>query len=164
MEEKNENSPGYTKKTIKQRLDNKYMSTLKYPATSTDWNDTQSKLQDIRLFYSKLYSSERIDTTSVDDMLSQVSEVMTKEESDQIIVVISFEDILEGASRSPKFSSLGMNSLPYKILKVILSHPRRERIITNEFNDTIMMEDCIKIKFPSFLQNKTVCYLSSWLF
>lgn len=137
--EQNEKSPGYIKKTIDRRLEMKTMPMLKHPTNATECNDTKSKLNAVHSFYSKLYSPERIDINSMDEMLNHITKFITQEESDQLIDDIPFSDILEGTRRSPKFSSPGLDGLPYEILNIIASQPICQNIITKVYNDAIKL-------------------------
>ncbi|KAG1076428.1 hypothetical protein G6F42_025523 [Rhizopus arrhizus] len=58
--ENSEKSPGYIKRTIQQRLDQRTITNLNHPRTGQCCLDTTSKLNAAERFYQKLYTDERI--------------------------------------------------------------------------------------------------------
>jgi hypothetical protein len=152
--ENSEKSPGYIKKTIQQRLDQRTIPILKHPSSGDDCLDTESKLNAAEVFYQDLYTEEHIDLDSLNTMLGHIDRTVSPEDATQITEPIDYDDILHGASRTPKESSPGLDGIGYEILYLIVSHPSCRDIILQVFNDALH-----SAKFPKFWQASCIILL-----
>lgn len=58
-----------------------------------------------------------------------INKSIFKDEAEEITQDISFEEVKQGAKRSPQKSSPGLDGLPYEILNIVINHPRCKEII-----------------------------------
>ncbi|KAK4517558.1 putative PHD type zinc finger protein with BAH domain-containing protein [Mucor velutinosus] len=113
--EQSEKSPGNIKHIIDQRVDQRTVAMLKHPSTGEACLDMETKLNATESFYQDLYTEEPID----------------------------YDDILDGARRTPKQGSPGLDGIGYEILYLLVSHPSCRDIIHQVFNDAVRLA-----KFP----------------
>ncbi|KAK4522081.1 Mediator of RNA polymerase II transcription subunit 20 (Mediator complex subunit 20) [Mucor velutinosus] len=124
--EQSEKSPGYIKHTIDQRVDQRTVAMLKHPSTGEACLDMETKLNATESFYQDLYTEEPID----------------------------YDDILDGARRTPKQGSPGLDGIGYEIFYLLVSHPSCRDIIHQVFNDAVLLA-----KFPKAWQASCIIIL-----
>lgn len=152
--ELSEKSPGYIKRTISQRADQRTISMLKHPSTGEACLDTATKLNAVQIFYQDLYTDEPIDLDSLNFMLGHIDRTVSSEDADFIMEPIDYDDILQGARRTPKESSPGLDGIGYEILLLLVSHPSCRDIFHQVFNDAIRLA-----KFPKSWQASCIIIL-----
>jgi hypothetical protein len=110
---KNENSLSYIKRTIDQRREARTLNIIKHPNTRNENNNKDSKIGAAEYFYSKLYTEERIDINYLDVILNHINKSIFKDETEEITQGIYFEETKQGAKRSPRKSSPGLDVFPH---------------------------------------------------
>jgi len=141
--EEGEISPGYLKRSIAVRSAKKLIPPLIHPSTDLPCRSKDEMLDAASFFYKELYSPDEVDPMSITTLLNRLpsSLKLSAEESASITCSISYEDILEAFSRSPKTSSPGMDGLPYEIVKLIVEHPSCRKIVTDVYNNALSFSD-----------------------
>ncbi|KAG1440683.1 hypothetical protein G6F55_013431 [Rhizopus delemar] len=135
--ENNEKSAGYLKRTAESRNIKRNITKLVHPETGLECLDIKAKLDAASNFYSTLYSTEPIDHHDLESMLNTIDKQVSPSDAKHIISSISFDDILDGARRTPHKSSPGMDGLPYEILHLIISHLSCKSLVLEVYNDAI---------------------------
>ncbi|KAK4521913.1 uncharacterized protein ATC70_004451 [Mucor velutinosus] len=152
--EQSEKSPGYIKHTIDQRVDQRTIAMLKHPSTGEACLDTETKLNAAESFYQDLYTEEPIDMDCLNTMLGHIDRTVSPEDATMIMEPIDYDDILDGARRTPKQSSPGLDGIGYEILYLLVSHPSCRDIIHQVFNDAVR-----SAKFPKSWQASCIIIL-----
>ena len=133
----NEKSAGYLKRTATARQRRRHILHLVHPDTGVMCTDPQSKLNAAADFYQNLYSTEPTDNSCIDDLLAHIDKTMDAQQAESLVEPLTFDDIIQGARRSPKQSSPGRDGLPYEILCLIIDHPACKNLVVTVFNDAI---------------------------
>ena len=112
--EHGEKSAGYLKRTISSRSARRLIPELQHPLTSASCT-TPTALQDaVVLFYSQLYSPEPIDYNSVSTLTSSLHSLASTF-LDALTAKVTLDELIEGASRSPRSSCPGTDGIPYEL-------------------------------------------------
>ncbi|GAN07796.1 hypothetical protein MAM1_0176d07300 [Mucor ambiguus] len=89
--------------------------------------------------YIKKTIDRRLDMRSMTMLKHPTTPRTDRHKHGQLIEPIPFEEILEETRRSPKFSSPGLDGIPYEFSNIITSQRICQDIITNVYNDTIKL-------------------------
>ncbi|OBZ80131.1 hypothetical protein A0J61_11820, partial [Choanephora cucurbitarum] len=103
--ENNEKSAGYLKRTATTRQKKGYATKFFHPTTGAECSNPASMTDAASDFYESLFRAEPVNSDSINTMLSAISNKLPKEEADDLLADITFDDIIKGAKRSPKQSS-----------------------------------------------------------
>jgi len=138
--EKGETSAGYLKRTIETRNVKRNMPPLLHPTTQTlcvTPNDMQNA---VTSFYSSLYTPDPIDEESTQDLTSLIlpQDQLPSSASITLLRPFTVEELIEGASRSPRKSSPGVDGLPYEILVLLFQHPRTSSLASSVYSDALL--------------------------
>jgi hypothetical protein len=153
--ENGEKSAGYLKRTATARTAQTRIHALQHPVTRASCTTSESMKDAARCFYERLYSTEDVDTSSMNELLSYVSTStrLTATDVEALTMPFTLEEIQLACYSPPKQSSPGMDGLPYDILRLILTDPNASALITTIYNQAL---DNV---FPSSWQETCVTLL-----
>lgn len=119
--ENGEISAGYLKRTIATRSSRQNITSLIYRATEEICTSPEGLQNATTAFYSDLYTHANIDNLCVQILCDTISPHHTIPKEDHTILNKPFnlQDLIKEASRSPRHSSPGTDSLPYELLFVL---------------------------------------------
>ncbi|KAG1533278.1 hypothetical protein G6F51_012703 [Rhizopus arrhizus] len=149
-------SAGYLKRTVATRSAKQHVPPLIHPETQVICNTKNEMLDAASTFYSSLYSPEPVDQSAIDDLLGALPDSLKLSTTAQSLMEapLTFDDIVEGVSRSPRRSSPGSDGLPYEILSLIVNHADCRDIVLAVYNDAL----CYGV-FPSSWKETCVSIL-----
>lgn len=145
--ENGEKSAGFLKRIHEKRNDQQYMGSIE----ESDLNQQQStqqastasdpaRIRDIvKMYYTKLYSTEVIDNQKLDEFLDSIrfNETVSPEENEQLLEEITMEELLQQVKRSPRRSSPGNDGLGYPFLNILFRIPAIQPIILEVYNGAL---------------------------
>ncbi|OAD74095.1 hypothetical protein PHYBLDRAFT_63954 [Phycomyces blakesleeanus NRRL 1555(-)] len=147
---------GYLKRAISICQSRKVIASLCHPLTNDIFTTPNTMTEAAAVFYEGLYTSDPIDHSAVDELLPHLPSDLHLPElaQDYMTLLFALDTIQSGAARSPSFSSLGPDGLPYEILHLVFTHPMCGNIVSQIYNDSLS-----KGIFSLSWQSTCVCLL-----
>jgi hypothetical protein len=132
-------SAEYLKRTVQQRSTSHLIPLLIHPRTGVLSTSKEDILDAPSTFYSKLYSTNDIDQSAIDDLLEiyHIHYACHLEDQAFLKAPFTFDDLLKGVARCPSKSNPGEDGLPYETLQLIINHPDCREITLVVFNDAL---------------------------
>lgn len=132
-------SAGFLKRTVQQRQQRTHIAQLKHPDTGvicTSSNDIWMQL--LRSTQHSIHQilSMRIPFNKCWMIFHHLFNCL-KPLVTQLLKPITFNDLVNSLSRSPKRSSPGLDGIPYSILRLLISHPDCRHIALTVYNDAL---------------------------
>ena len=138
--ENGETSAGYLKRTIETRAIKKNMPSLIHPVSQSICDSPDTMQDAVTSFYTSLYTPDPIDASSVESLSQSIlsEHRLPSSASTGLLRPFSIDDIIEGASRSPKKSSPGTDGLPYEIVVLLFRHSRTATLASSIYSDALI--------------------------
>lgn len=127
------------KRTIQQRNQQRTLKGVRDPLSDVLSTDPPSMQQASKNVYEHLYSSELVDASAIQSIVSKIKDEhrISPSDSETLIAPFNFDELKEGVKRSPRKSSPGMDSLPYEILRLVFHHRYLKLLAIKIFNDAL---------------------------
>ncbi|KAL9558681.1 hypothetical protein PS6_001149 [Mucor atramentarius] len=137
--EQGETSAGYLKRTINARAIKRSIDGLIDPTTNLICTSPYSMPSAAFGFYEQLYSTNPVDTDSIDQLCHFIPESDTLQASDHPVLLCPFiiDDLLHGTHRTSPLSSPGVDGIPYPILSILFQHYATAQLALRVFNDAL---------------------------
>lgn len=137
--EQGETSAGYLKRTIHARAIKRSIDGLLDPTTNLLCTSPSSMQGAAFGFYEQLYSTNPVDTDSIDLLCNFIPESDTLQASDHSVLLCPFtiDDLLRGTHRTSPLSSPGVDGIPYPILNLLFQHHAAAQLALRVFNDAL---------------------------
>jgi hypothetical protein len=154
--ENGEISAGYLKRTAGSRNIKRSITAIIHPSTSSVCTSPESMQEAATTFYSSLFTADPVDSMGITDLRRTIpsSESIPNTEHTLLTRPFTINDILAGAKRSPRKSSLGTDGIPYEILSLLLDHTATAQLALTVYNGAFT-----KAIFPSSWLTTCMCLL-----
>ncbi|KAG1078402.1 hypothetical protein G6F42_024282 [Rhizopus arrhizus] len=140
--EQGEKSAGFLKRLITHRSHQRAIPTLQHPTSSALCESTTDKKQTAAVdYYKHLYSADAVDHDAIDFFTSHISDSdkILDTDHDTLCTAFTLEEVVEAASRAPKQSSPGIDSLPYyAIIRLLFTHVATASIAVRVSSDALI--------------------------
>lgn len=138
--ENGETSAGYLKRTIEARAIKKNMPALIHPVSQSLCDSPETMQDAVTNFYTELYTPDPIDSSCVESLSHLIlpEHQLPSSASHVLLQPFSVDDLIEGASRSPRKSSPGTDGLPYEILLLLFGHPLTATLAQSVYTDALL--------------------------
>ncbi|CEP13540.1 hypothetical protein [Parasitella parasitica] len=117
-------APGFLKRLATQRVQQRAIPTLLHLISTTSWETTSDKHEAAVAFYDRLYTADAVDTDAIRYFTNQIPATDRIPDSyhQTLCELFTLDDLVDTATRAPKQSSSGIDSLPYTIIHLLLIH------------------------------------------
>ncbi len=138
--ENGETSAGYLKRTIEARAIKKNMPALVHPISHTLCDRPDTMQDAVTNFYTALYTPDPIDSSCVESLSNLIlpENKLPSSASRDLLRPFSIDDLIEGASLSPRRSSPGTDGLPYEILLLLFRHSATAALAQSVYTDALL--------------------------
>ncbi|CEP11211.1 hypothetical protein, partial, partial [Parasitella parasitica] len=114
--------------------------TLLHPISTTACETTSDKQAAAVAYYDRLYTADAVDTDAIRYFTNQIPAADRIPDSDHQTLCEPFtlDDLVDAATRAPKQSSPGIDSLPYAIIHLLLTHAATAAIALQVYSDALL--------------------------
>ncbi|KAL0082357.1 hypothetical protein F4703DRAFT_1708487, partial [Phycomyces blakesleeanus] len=113
------------------------------PATSSICTSKEEMLETTTQFYSDLYSPDDVDHAAIDNLLNFLPTHLHifLSATESLVAPITYDDLLDAFLQSPQKSSPGMDSLPYELVRLVVTDPACHDIVVEVYNNALSLSD-----------------------
>ncbi|KAL0084531.1 hypothetical protein F4703DRAFT_1721984, partial [Phycomyces blakesleeanus] len=113
------------------------------PATSSICTSQEEMLETTTQFYSDLYSPDDVDQAAIDNLLNVLPTHIhiSSSAAESLVAPITYNDLLDAFSQSPQKSSSGMDSLPYELVRLVVTDLACHDIAVEVYNNALSLSD-----------------------
>ncbi|ORX56764.1 hypothetical protein DM01DRAFT_312014 [Hesseltinella vesiculosa] len=148
--ENGERSLGFLKRSAADRSARTTIPALIHPVTGSMCSSIPAMSTAASSFYSTLYQDDPVDPLSIQILLAAMpaSTKVSTSESEFLLHPFAVDEIVSAASRTPPRSSLGLDGLPYTVLRLLLSYPHLSQLVVTLFNQALFEDSSQHLGHP----------------
>ncbi|CEP11042.1 hypothetical protein [Parasitella parasitica] len=138
---KREKSAGILKRLATQRVQQRAIPILLHPISTTACETTSDKQAvAVAYYYDRLCTADAVDTDAIRYFTNQIPATDRIPDSDHQALCEPFtlDDLVDAATRAPNQFSPGIDSLPYAIIQLLLTHVATAAIALRVYSDALL--------------------------
>ncbi|KAK4516494.1 60S acidic ribosomal protein P2 [Mucor velutinosus] len=138
--EQGEKSAGFLKRLATQRTQQRAIPTLIHPISTTTCETTTDKQAAAVAYYDRLYTADAVDIDAIRYFTDQIpaTDQIPDSEHPALCEPFTLDDLADAATRAPKQSSPGIDSIPYAIIQLLLTHTSTAAVALRVYSDALL--------------------------